>query len=81
MSWGHAVSTDMVHWEELPLAIPETDDVWIFSGSAVVDVFNTSGLGYDNQPAMVAIYTGDNRQDYILQGIMLESVRNCKKVN
>ena len=37
MSWGHAVSPDLLHWEHLPVAIPETDSVMAFSGSAVVD--------------------------------------------
>ncbi|MEJ0032690.1 MAG: glycoside hydrolase family 32 protein [Bacteroidota bacterium] len=41
MSWGHAVSKDLLHWEELPVAIEEYvdsegDSVMIFSGSAVV---------------------------------------------
>ena len=43
MSWGHAVSTDLVHWEHLPVAIPEQDGVMAFSGSIVVDWENTSG--------------------------------------
>jgi sucrose-6-phosphate hydrolase SacC (GH32 family) len=60
MSWGHAVSADMVHWKHLPLALPEADNVMIFSGSAVVDWHNTSGFGQDGQPPMVAIYTGYN---------------------
>ena len=58
MSWGHAVSPDMVHWKHLPLALPEADGVMIFSGSAVIDWNNTSGFGNDGQPPMVAIYTG-----------------------
>lgn len=35
MSWGHAVSKDLLNWEELPVAIPEGEDGAIFSGSAV----------------------------------------------
>ena len=58
MSWGHAVSKDLVHWENLPLALAEENGVMIFSGSAVVDWNNTSGFGRPGQPAMVAIYTG-----------------------
>jgi len=58
MSWGHAVSRDLMTWEHLPVAIPEKDGVMAFSGSAVVDHANTSGLGRDGQAPMVAIYTG-----------------------
>jgi sucrose-6-phosphate hydrolase SacC (GH32 family) len=58
MSWGHAVSPDMVHWHPLPLALPEEDGVMIFSGSAVVDWHNSSGLGTEGRPPLVAIYTG-----------------------
>jgi fructan beta-fructosidase len=57
MSWGHAVSRDLVHWKELPVAIPEEGAEAIFSGSAVVDRRNTAGFGTRRNPAMVAIYT------------------------
>jgi sucrose-6-phosphate hydrolase SacC (GH32 family) len=65
MSWGHAVSRDLLHWEHLPLALAEEDGVMIFSGSAVVDWKNTSGVGVDGKPPLVAIYTGhrNKRQD------------------
>ncbi|TDB79030.1 glycoside hydrolase family 32 protein [Micromonospora sp. KC721] len=57
ISWGHAVSTDLVHWRQLPLAIGHDDEEMIFSGSAVVDHANTSGFGTPDEPAMVAVYT------------------------
>ncbi|MFD5946957.1 GH32 C-terminal domain-containing protein [Streptomyces collinus] len=57
MSWGHAVSKDLVHWEELPLALSHDDEEMVFSGSAVVDWNNTTGFGTKKNPPMVAIYT------------------------
>lgn len=57
MSWGHAVSEDLVHWEELPLAISHDENEMIFSGSVVVDHQNTTGFGTLANPAMVAVYT------------------------
>src|SRR5688572_15851638 len=58
MSWGHAVSCDLVRWEHLPIALLEEDGVMIFSGSAVVDWKNTSGFGKNGKPPLIAIYTG-----------------------
>lgn len=60
MSWGHAVSKDMLHWKELPVAIPEGEDEGIFSGSTVYDANNTSGLGTKENPPLVAIYTSNS---------------------
>ncbi len=57
ISWGHAVSRDLVHWKELPVAIPQDNNEYVFSGSAVLDKDNTSGLGTRQNPPMVAIYT------------------------
>ena len=57
MSWGHATSADLINWQELPLAISYTPTHAIFSGSAVVDYFNTTGFGSIENPAMVAIFT------------------------
>lgn len=57
-SWGHAISTDLVHWQQLPIALdPDEHFGWIWSGSAVVDWNNTSGLGNGSVPPLVAIYT------------------------
>ncbi|MBV8707242.1 MAG: hypothetical protein JO028_08630, partial [Acidobacteriaceae bacterium] len=44
MSWGHAVSRDTVHWQQLPVALPEENGTMIFTGSTVVDERNTSGF-------------------------------------
>jgi sucrose-6-phosphate hydrolase SacC (GH32 family) len=57
MSWGHAVSRDLLTWEHLPVALPEENGIMIFSGSAVMDEKNTSGFGKDGKAPMVAIYT------------------------
>ena len=63
MSWGHATSTDLDTWQELPVAISYTPSHGIFSGSAVVDYFNTTGFGTLENPAMVAIYTAHKHDD------------------
>jgi fructan beta-fructosidase len=62
ISWGHAVSRDLVHWRELGVAIPADETNYIFSGSIVVDENNTSGFGTSAHPAMVAIYTSAARE-------------------
>lgn len=54
MSWGHAVSPDLAQWSELPVAIAETADAMIFSGSVVSDPAGAAGFGRD---ALVALYT------------------------
>lgn len=55
--WGHAVSTDLVHWTHLPPAIFPDEIGQIWSGSAVVDENNTSGLQSGNEKVMVALFT------------------------
>ncbi|MBS7254099.1 glycoside hydrolase family 32 protein [Flavobacterium branchiicola] len=57
MHWGHAISKDLIKWEELPIAIYPDKDKYIFSGSAVVDTHNTSGLGTGKTAPIIAVYT------------------------
>lgn len=58
--WGHAVSTDLTHWQELPAAISPDSKGDIWSGTAVIDYGNTSGFGRGKTPPMVAAYTIDD---------------------
>jgi fructan beta-fructosidase len=66
MSWGHAVSTDLLHWQHLPVALTEYpdpltgDSTMIFSGTSVIDKNNSAGFGAN---AMIAIYTSNVHKD------------------
>ena len=57
MHWGHATSSDLVQWKEQPIALYPDSIGMIFSGSAVLDKNNTSGLGRDGIAPLVAIFT------------------------
>ena len=74
MHWGHAVSTDFVNWEHLPIALYPDEHGTIFSGSAVADVENVSGLGKDGKIPLIAFYTYHGEQQtqgiaYSLDGV------------
>jgi len=57
MHWGHATSTDLFHWQQQPIALYPDSLGYIFSGSAVADINNTSGLGVNGKGPLVAIFT------------------------
>jgi fructan beta-fructosidase len=65
-SWGHAVSSDLIHWKHLPVALREENGISIYSGSTVLDSNNTSGLcgnpGEKAPSCLVAIYTGASQE-------------------
>lgn len=64
LNWGHAVSNDLIHWKELPEALEIDETGEMYSGSAIIDYENASGLGSKKNPAMIAYYTlqGKNGQ-------------------
>ncbi|KAL8898325.1 MAG: hypothetical protein Q9207_006760 [Kuettlingeria erythrocarpa] len=56
--WGHTTSRDLYHWQNQPIAIyPGAEGEGIFSGSAVIDVNNTSGFFPNQTNGVVALYT------------------------
>jgi fructan beta-fructosidase len=74
MSWGHATSTDLLHWTEHPVAIACDEEEDVFSGSIVVDHGNTSGFGTVEDPALVAIYTSAFKEGSVHQGTQAQSL-------
>jgi fructan beta-fructosidase len=67
MHWAHAVSSDLTHWEELPIALyPVKYGDWAFSGSAVVDKADSSGWKLGDRDVLVAAYTSTGRGECIV---------------
>ena len=58
--WGHAVSTDLIRWEELPEALSSDSLKSVGLGSVVVDYKNTSGFGTEENPPLIAFFTSRN---------------------
>ncbi len=72
ISWGHAVSKDLLHWEDRPVALPADPEGlgFIFSGSAVVDWNNTSGFRTDgDHPPLVAVFTHSSKHNHQVQSL------------
>lgn len=71
--WGHAVSRDLIHWQELPIALYPDEHGAIFSGSAVIDWNNTSGFQQGDEPPIVAIFTSAGKP--FTQGVAFSNDR------
>jgi len=56
-SWGYAVSRDLVHWAERPIALYADHEGAKWSGSGVVDWHNVSGLQQGDEPPLLLFYT------------------------
>ncbi|HGJ64608.1 TPA: glycoside hydrolase family 32 protein [bacterium] len=57
MTWGHAISPDMIHWKQIDHAIYPDKLGTIFSGSGVVDWNNTAEFKTGDEDVLVCIYT------------------------
>lgn len=66
--WMHAVSPDLMHWRQLPHAILPDESGRMYSGCGVVDVYNTSGMGKADKPAIFLFYTAAGSKTRWSQG-------------
>lgn len=60
MHWGHTVSDDLTHFKHLPIALFPTEEEYVFSGSAVMDEENISGLSVEGKRVLLLFYTMHN---------------------
>lgn len=68
MHWGHAESADLIHWKEVGEALYPDEDGTMFSGCAVVDKKNRTGLGNANNPALLLFYTAAGGSNSVSEG-------------
>jgi fructan beta-fructosidase len=68
MTWGHAISKDLVHWEELGDALHPDELGTMYSGSGVVDWNNTTGFQTGDEPPLITIYTNAGDENQLSKG-------------
>lgn len=66
MTWGHAVSSDLVHWTEVGDALFPDELGTMFSGSAIVDEKNAAGFG---EGAILLFYTAAGGNSLLSKGV------------
>lgn len=80
MHWGHAVSTDMLHWEETDIALFPDETGTMFSGSAIADENNLLGLQDGDTPTVLLYYTAtDPFSQYMAYST--DGLKTIKKTN
>ncbi len=65
MHWGHAVSYDLIDWEELEDALIPDEMGTMYSGSAIVDYDNVIGLKENEHDPLILFYTAAGRENEI----------------
>ena len=68
MHWGHAVSTDLIHWDEQALALAPDALGAMFSGSAVMDRENRTGLKENENDVLLLFYTAAGGSSLLSKG-------------
>ena len=57
MHWGHAISRDLIHWEEQEITLYPDKMGTMYSGSAIEDVNNVTGLKNGEHSPLLLFYT------------------------
>lgn len=68
MCWGHVISKDLLHWEDAGIALYPDEQGTMFSGSAIVDEHNVSGLKETEQAPVLLYYTAAGGNNQLSQG-------------
>jgi fructan beta-fructosidase len=66
MHWGHAISKDLVNWKHNPIALAPDEHGYMFSGSAITDNKNASGLfDQESEDNLILYYTASMPRHHI----------------
>lgn len=68
MHWGHAVSDDLIHWQEKEIVLFPDEFGTMYSGCAVIDEKNVSGLKHGDHDPLLLFYTAAGDRSLLSQG-------------